>query len=216
MKRCVFVFGLAAILIGCKAKKPVVNDGSAAVSKQAASAANEPASATPAPVLQPSASTQAKASQITSPGGPKWDWQQYDEETFETKPSEGRVFSVPQNATKLRVNLTASSPVDAAAMTREVFKSAKGVVREDRLVMLPCAVIGVQKEDANCKLDPKTPVVYVVRDRRALTGDPAAIALLRQKAGQQLLGKEVADKVHVTLSVWACVANCGPLGGPAQ
>jgi hypothetical protein len=212
MKRCALMLGLVAALVGCKGKKPAVSESPTVVSKPVAS----PVTAAPAPVLQPSASTQAKASQITSPGGPRWDWQQYDAESFETQPSEGRVFSVPQNATKLRVKLTASSPVDAAAMTREVFKSAKGVVREDRLVVLPCAVIGVRQEDANCNLDPKTPVVYVVRDRRALTGDPAAIAVLRQKAGQRMLGTLAANKVHVTLSVWACVANCGPLGGPAH
>lgn len=212
MKRCITVFSLSVLLAGCKGKQP--NDMSANT-PQTATATPKVSASTPSPA-QPQGPLASAASAAV--GTPRWDWQKYDEENFETQPSQGRVFAVPENATRLRVQLTASSPIDAAAMTRDVFKSAKGVVREDRLVRQPCATIGVQQETATCSLDPKESIVYVVRDRRALSADPVAIAMLERSAKRS--GRAPAmlasDKIHVVLSVWACMANCSASGASAR
>jgi hypothetical protein len=212
MKRCITVFSLSVLLAGCKGKQP---SEMSANPPQTATAAPQASASTPSPAYAQATSEPAAA---VAGSSAKWDWQKYDEENFETQPSQGRVFAVPENATRLRVQLTASSPIDAAAMTRDVFKSAKGVVREDRLVRQPCATIGVQQETATCSLDPKESVVYVVRDRRALSADPVAIAMLERSAKRS--GRAPAmlasDKIHVVLSVWACVANCSASGATAR
>ena len=213
MKKISLLLGVFLMTVsGCKSK-PSAADTSAATPAASPQTTSPRASASePTPTA-----TNAPASKTAASTGPQFDWEQYDEESFETRPSEGRVFTIPQNAARLRAKFTATTPVDAAAITRDTFKGAKGVVREDRLFRQPCASIGVNRDDAKCLLDPKALSVYVLRDRRAAPNDAVAKLLAkRPDMRNAIVANTAANKVKVTLYVWACVANCGPLGGPAQ
>ena len=180
-------------LAGCKKSVPV---SVVAVQPMQPQAQSAPASAVPAnaePVVRPSVGTTASAATDVAEA---FGWKQYDQESFTTGPSQGRVFDVPLHATKLRVRVSASQAVFAGVMTRQQFSAHKGSVRAGNFLSAPCGFVGRAGGERTCALDPLSPEEFVLRDVREqqMMVDP------RMKQG--------ANRIAVTLSVWACVAHC--------
>lgn len=194
MNKGIWIVGLLLVVMaGCKSVRP-------AESATASNAAAPVQSVAPAPV-QPSVLPEMSAVPSTSGGSPKFGWKQYDQESFTTGPSQGRVFEVPAHATRLRVKLRATQPVFAGVMTQAQVSTGKGVVRAGSFLSLPCGVVGRPGGERECALDPMSAEVFVLRDvrERYMVTDP------RMPQGE--------NRISATLSVWACVADCKPAEG---
>ena len=184
--------GLLAVGVsGCKKSEAPVREAEPQPTVQSAPVSPAPAVATPAP----STARVAAAKDVPETFG----WKQYDQESFVTGPSEGRVFEVPVHATKLRVKLSATQPVFAGVMTHAQFSTRKGVARAGNFLSLPCGIVGRAGGERTCARDPMSPEVFVLRDVRE-RGMPAS-PMVRQ--GE--------NKISVMLSVWACVEHCKPV-----
>jgi hypothetical protein len=191
MNKGISIVGLLLVVMaGCKSARPA----------ESATANTPMQSVVPAPTA-PSVSLETDAAPATSGGSPKFGWKQYDQENFATGPSQGRVFDVPLHSTRLRVKLSATQPVFAGVMTREQLSKGKGVVRAANFLSLPCGVVGRSGGERECSLDPMSSEVFVLRDVReqVMMVDP------RVRPGE--------NRISATLSVWACVADCKPVGG---
>jgi hypothetical protein len=194
MNKGIWIVGLLLVVMaGCKSSRP-------AESVTASSPSAPVQSAVPAPA-QPNVPLETNAASVTSAGSPKFGWKQYDQESFMTGPSQGRVFEVPAHATRLRVKLRATQPVFAGVMTQAQISTGKGVVRAGSFLSLPCGVVGRPGGERECALDPMSSEVFVLRDvrERYMVTDP------RMPQGE--------NKISATLSVWACVADCKPAEG---
>jgi hypothetical protein len=112
-------------------------------------------------------------------------------------PSQGQFFAVPRNALRLRVVIGASLPVLAGVMSKDSLKS-KGVVMASNFNALPCAFLKTSKGERECSLDTQISDVFVLRDLRESTTQPAG----KMPAG---------NKIEISLSAWACLANCKAL-----
>ncbi len=194
MNKGISIVGLLLVVMaGCKRSRPAE---SAIVSSPAAAVQSAmPASS------ESTVSSQTNAAPATSGVAPKFGWKQYDQESFATRPSQGRVFDVPMHSTRLRVKLSATQPVFAGVMTREQLSTGKGVVRAANFLSLPCGVAGRPGGERECSLDPMSSEVFVLRDVReqSMMVDP------RVRPGE--------NRIVATLSVWACVADCKSVGG---
>lgn len=187
MRTCLLMVGVLVMgAVGCrKSASPVI------VTQPVKPSA--PVSATPA-VTQP---VVAPAPVVAAQDVPEtFGWKPYDEESFTTGPSQGRVFDVPVHATKLRVKVRASQDVFAGVMTQAQFSTRRGVVRAGNFLSLPCGIVGRAGGERTCALDPLSPEVFVLRDVREqqMMVDP------RVKPGE--------NRITVALSVWACVEHC--------
>jgi hypothetical protein len=180
------------LLVGCKKSAPVPQ--SVAPQSVTQTAVN------PSVSSQPSQSTPAQPKMTAIE--PRYGWKKYDDETFTIGPSQGRFFVVPKNATRLRVDISANSPVLAGVMNKADIKN-KGVVSAPHFNTLPCAFVKAASGDRQCALDPRISDVFVLRDERENSTQP------RQP-------NVIENKIKVVLSAWACVANCKPLVGDGR
>jgi hypothetical protein len=197
MKKRGLVFALAMMLLaGCKKSAPP-EGASVAQSSAPSSVTSQSPAPTPSPAAAQSPALQTPSVQPKTAGGePQFGWKAYDSEAFTVGPSQGRFFVVPMNSTRLRVNLSAKMPVIAGVMNKTAI-SSKGVVNASHFNTLPCAFMKAAEGDRQCTLDPKVPDVFLLRDSRV---DPT----------QSKTPKLTDNEVKVTLSAWACVANCKP------
>jgi hypothetical protein len=196
------IFALVMVsLVGCK--KGVPTQESVAPQNVTPQSVPQQSVATPA---QPQAQVQMPQSSITKPATvavaePQFGWNKYDEENFVIEPLQGRFFVVPRNSSRLRVEINADSPVFAGVVNKADIAN-KGVVNASNFSTLPCAFVKNAHGMQDCSLDPHVSDVFVLRDVREKPALPAT--------------QSAENKVKISLSAWACVANCKPLTGDAK
>ncbi len=179
----IVVMVLVLSVAGCKRSERAPERGAVASS----------ATASAAPAVSSAAPSEPEVLSSSTGKSGQFGWKTYDQESFATQPSQGRVFVVPLHATKLRVTLSASQPVLAGVMTREQLSTGRGVVRAAKFLALPCGIVGRSAGERECALSVMTPEVFVLRDVRE----------------QTMVGSRIgANNINVTLAVWACVSDC--------
>jgi len=182
MKNSFVIAGLAALaLLGCKTDLEPTNGNS--------------------PV-------EPMSQQAQVPLSPRYGWEEFHEETFETHPLQAKWFAVPPSISRLRVSVQADSAIFGGVFPYDFLSTNRRLLRAGNFQGRPCSLMYVDKSEATCLIDKHVRMGFLVRDERA-EGTAVMGALGIRLRNSKLAERGTSpNKIQISLAAWQCIEHC--------